>query len=621
MPFLLKLKTMCLSWYHRLPIGLRRFLHRNRYIIGFALALGMTVYSYVLLFTLPNFVLLISFKAFIWLMYLLLIVFGFLIPFACTKGKGRLRAVCVTMAACAALLFGYNFSTVVNRLGQIPIDSIEDFSMMNRLESGSFVLVDDIDCKGKRVPTVHRFSGTFNGSGYTIKNLSLKDSSLFVANYGEISELRLTNLVLTSTGKTTAFVAQNNGTVANIDVDGMRVLAQKSPDVGLFAVSNSTLSEIHAYGVGFDIESCDRVGVLAGTCAGLENCSASGSISASSDKAITIGGLAGKITDKAKPISLCSAKVGLSINAKNKAMVGGLFGSSASKKPIVKCHSAGSANLNGEKKANIVFGGICATASRLDMSNCMFTGEVTFGGNGAVTAGGLIGDGTGNDAFRIGSCYSAGSMNVVTGNATIGGFVGQLVDVSEKTSGASLQKSFTVMNVSASDGASCSYNAAIGSVKTDSYEFVQDCCVGDTLTGAIDQGLRSVSASDMLTKTFCVTELGWNHTVWSFSGGSPVLQNIDTFVSSNSINAVSESDKIYQCKTISVYPSTLYDTYRERLVVCGDSVNIRKGPGTQYDKITTVENGKKVTAVADQNGWSLIKIKDGYGWIINDYLK
>ena len=124
MPFLLKLKTMCLSWYHRLPIGLRRFLHRNRYIIGFALALGMTVYSYVLLFTLPNFVLLISFKAFIWLMYLLLIVFGFLIPFACTKGKGRLRAVCVTMAACAALLFGYNFSTVVNRLGQIPIDSI-----------------------------------------------------------------------------------------------------------------------------------------------------------------------------------------------------------------------------------------------------------------------------------------------------------------------------------------------------------------------------------------------------------------------------------------------------------------------------------------------------------------
>ncbi len=368
------------------------------------------------------------------------------------------------------------------------------------------------------------------------------------------------------------------------------------------------------------MESCDRVGVIAGTCAGLENCSASGSVSAISDKSLTIGGLAGRITDKSLAISFCSAKVGLSIQSKGQVKAGGLFGASASRKGMSQCHSAGSVNLNVSGKSPCVFGGICGSVDRLDMSNCMFTGDVTFGGTGSLIAGGLVGDATDSKHIRLNTSYSAGSMNVVTGKGTVGGFLGQLADVT-KESDVSLERSFTVMSVSASDGASCSYLSAVGQVKTDSYAFVQGCCSGDTLVSAVDQGLRSVSASDMLTKTFCVTELGWNTSMWSFSSGKPTLQNVDSFVSSNVIQAESESDKIYHCKTISVYPSTLYESYRERLVVCDSSVNVRKGPGTQYDKISTVENGKKVTAVADQNGWSLIKIRDGYGWIINDYLK
>lgn len=44
-----------------------------------------------------------------------------------------------------------------------------------------------------------------------------------------------------------------------------------------------------------------------------------------------------------------------------------------------------------------------------------------------------------------------------------------------------------------------------------------------------------------------------------------------------------------------------------------DSLNIRKGPGTNYDKVGEVLKGQAFTIVEEKNGWG--KLKSGAGWI------
>lgn len=51
------------------------------------------------------------------------------------------------------------------------------------------------------------------------------------------------------------------------------------------------------------------------------------------------------------------------------------------------------------------------------------------------------------------------------------------------------------------------------------------------------------------------------------------------------------------------------------------NVNLRKGPGTSFDKITTLKKDTAVTAFAKvSNGWYKVKFGDMTGYIIDDYL-
>ena len=53
---------------------------------------------------------------------------------------------------------------------------------------------------------------------------------------------------------------------------------------------------------------------------------------------------------------------------------------------------------------------------------------------------------------------------------------------------------------------------------------------------------------------------------------------------------------------VSVKPSTVYDKYYIYYTTGG--VNLRSGPGTSYDKVTTVSLGSEVQAAAKQDGWT-----------------
>ena len=45
------------------------------------------------------------------------------------------------------------------------------------------------------------------------------------------------------------------------------------------------------------------------------------------------------------------------------------------------------------------------------------------------------------------------------------------------------------------------------------------------------------------------------------------------------------------------------ETETVSMVVTGGTINVRTGPGTNYDKITQVVSGKQVTVVGESNGW------------------
>lgn len=61
-------------------------------------------------------------------------------------------------------------------------------------------------------------------------------------------------------------------------------------------------------------------------------------------------------------------------------------------------------------------------------------------------------------------------------------------------------------------------------------------------------------------------------------------------------------------------------TKRVRIVCGSGSVNIRAGNGTQYDRITAVQNGASLEWVATaENGWHAVVVNARVGWVSGKY--
>lgn len=71
---------------------------------------------------------------------------------------------------------------------------------------------------------------------------------------------------------------------------------------------------------------------------------------------------------------------------------------------------------------------------------------------------------------------------------------------------------------------------------------------------------------------------------------------------------------------LDVIPTEIYDDYVYYTVVVKDTLNMRSGPSTSYDKINTIPAWTKVGAVAKQDNWYLVYYKSSFGWVSGDYL-
>ncbi|MCR5826017.1 MAG: SH3 domain-containing protein [Oscillospiraceae bacterium] len=55
-------------------------------------------------------------------------------------------------------------------------------------------------------------------------------------------------------------------------------------------------------------------------------------------------------------------------------------------------------------------------------------------------------------------------------------------------------------------------------------------------------------------------------------------------------------------------------------IITGGTINVRTGAGTEYERLTQVSTGKKVTILAEENGWFQISFDGKTGYVLDDYV-
>jgi hypothetical protein len=264
---------------------------------------------------------------------------------------------------------------------------------------GRFALANDFDATGDGTygaSPVPELTGTFNGLGNTISNLSIADTSAdeSVGLVGSLTSGFINNLVLKNANVSGPLVS-SVGTVAGLS-DGRieNVSSQGSASGG----EKSTVGELVGYSRSFVEHGTFYYGAVF-------HCRAEGAASGSTKA--TLGGLAGISTGV---MGWSSAQV--AITGGNKSVIGGLVGVAARN---IDYSYAGGSSSGGQ--GSIVGGLVGENFAVINESYA--TGAVTTAKAGA--AGGLVGY-AGGFGGEIIESYSSGKVSGV--GATLGGLIG-----------------------------------------------------------------------------------------------------------------------------------------------------------------------------------------------------
>lgn len=245
----------------------------------------------------------------------------------------------------------------------------------------SFLLTNSIDLTEEPDFFLPFFSGSFEGGGHTISNLSLSGGPVLGnANglFGEVRESYIANLLLEEVN-----------------------ISRGSYTGGLAGISY--LTEIENVSVTGSIEGTLITGGLAGFTSGstITNCSSSGNVAGSR----FVGGLIGSQRDSSTlSYSYSACFVSGSMN-----ITGGLVGQNSLSSTIENCYATG--DVDGLEDV----GGLAGkNVSQSIIIDSFSTGNV----NGLAYLGGLVGN---NGIAEISRCYSTGDVN---GYDLLGGLVG-----------------------------------------------------------------------------------------------------------------------------------------------------------------------------------------------------
>lgn len=399
------------------------------------------------------------------------------------------------------------------------------------------------------------FSGTFDGQGHVISNLTIDVEGLPVNDYlglfgriedygsepeaagvGPLSEEPIPHAMVINLGVVDysftcgvnstyngGLCGENGATISNCYATGSITGGIFSEQYGgLCGYNTGMISNCYALAaILFGGDECNRNGGFCGFNEGvIVDCYASGSVTGSAGCG-SVGGFCGANYYGGQIIQ-CHSEGSVA----GHYYTGGLCGSSNDGTSIVNCYSTcsvaghdGTGGLCGNLDAGSVLdsyatgtvtsgdnvtgvGGLCGASASGSIMACYAAGAVSVGSNG-YQVGGLCGE---HQSGMISNCYATGAVAVADGSSSVGGFAGY----NGGTVGAAYSVGAVTVGASTSQvGGFCGYNK---SVITGSF--------WDTETSGMSSssgGTGRTTAQMQTESTF--TEAGWDFAeVWLMSG-------------------------------------------------------------------------------------------------------
>lgn len=369
-----------------------------------------------------------------------------------------------------------------------------------------------------------------------------------------VSGVTVKNSSVTADSYAGGFVGQVGATCSITDCHVINTtVSSTNQRIGGFAGQadnkSSTISDCSAEDV--TVSGTVNIGGFVGVCYnGLVRCTSSGTISSINDSgANALGGLIGYM-EQAITISECSSSISFNGKGEN---YGGLIGNiqSGAGWRVEKSFATGNVTI---ESSNSRVGGLIGRIgnSTGTVENCYASGNATTSGN---MAGGLIGLFTGTVA--VSNCYATGSVSTATGGS--GGLVGKTENVNTSITNC-VAWSNTVTGTTDSDKWSSGFVVGAAfptSTITDNYR-KPSVALTALWVPASDYQHANVSSTHPLVKQdgtettatsmasgqdgypqfpyhgkveagktlseLASTTLGWDSSIWDFSGTEPVLK-------------------------------------------------------------------------------------------------
>ena len=317
----------------------------------------------------------------------------------------------------------------VNALNPVEIsDYAELKAFAGRVNSGetglNAILTADITATDKEwVPignASNQYTGTFDGGGHTVKNLSNAEltetigcNGLFglIGSGGKVMNAGIINADFIETYESGGIAGGNNGTVENCFVTGKLSISSNNMAGGVVGWNFGTVSGCYNSGSGNITggQNTDAGGVVGRNSEGtIENCYNSGTATISGDS--KVGGIVG--CNNGGTVSGCYNSGSGSITGNYNA--GGVVGDNIG--TVENCYNSGSGNISGNSNAGGVVGLNTGSDEKLALvKNCYYYGSGDIKGSKAA---GVVGynpsNGTVENSFycsdlnSIGTCISSG---------------------------------------------------------------------------------------------------------------------------------------------------------------------------------------------------------------------
>lgn len=145
----------------------------------------------------------------------------------------------------------------------------------------------------------------------------------------------------------------------------------------------------------------------------------------------------------------------------------------------------------------------------------------------------------------------------------------------------------------------------------------------DTSVAIVDEDgtVTNVNSSDSLLKVTITATAGDKTAeciVYCRGGSTPAPGTVTTPSDNNSTGGSTTTPSV----TVPSATGTLTANKEATIVNAGDGLNIRSGPGSQYDIVASAENGSTVVVLEQSGDWTKINYGNGKtGYVASAYLQ